>query len=103
MNVPVVHILIDADDIPRTISRRVKVHMIAQKYLIAGERIEDIAEHYGISLADIHAALAYYYDNLSYFEERERQLRQLIEEAERYSAELKAKILKRMQPQSKGK
>jgi uncharacterized protein (DUF433 family) len=97
MDNPIQHILVDEDGVPRTINGRVQVKMIAQKHLFAGERVEDIADHYGISRADVYAALAYYYDNLACFEQRERELQPLIEEAERYSAELKAKILQRMQ------
>lgn len=95
MQAPVLHILIDEDGIPRTVNGRVKVHMIAQKHLIAGERVEKIADHYGISLADVYGALAYYYDNRAYFEQRERELQPLIDEAKRYSADLKSRILRR--------
>jgi uncharacterized protein (DUF433 family) len=97
MEAPVVHIEIDSDGIPRTINRRVKVAIIAQKYITAGETAEDIATHYGLVPADVHAALVYYYDNRPYFEQREHELQPLIDEAERYSAELKAKILERKQ------
>lgn len=96
MQAPILHILIDNDGIPRTVNCHVKVHMIAQKHLIAGERVEDIANHYGISLADVYGALAYYYDNRAYFEQRERDLQPLIDEAKRYSEDLKARILNRM-------
>jgi uncharacterized protein (DUF433 family) len=83
--------------IPRTINRRVKVHMIAQKYGIGQQSPADIAEHYGITLADVHAALAYYYSNRAYFDERERAVEPIIEQARAYTAELKAKIQQRMQ------
>jgi uncharacterized protein (DUF433 family) len=99
MDTPILHIEIDEDGIARTINRRVKVKMIAQKHLMAGESVAEIAEHYAITPADVHAALAYYYDNRDDFEEQERELRPLIEEAQKYSEELKAKILKRMQAQ----
>src|SRR5215207_1618156 len=91
------HIEIDEDGIPRTINRRVKVKMIAQKVIVGGESVEAVAEHYGITLADAYAALAFYYDNRAYFEQKARELHPLIDDAERYSADLKAKILKRMQ------
>lgn len=63
---PTTHIVI-RNDIPRTANRNVKVRMIAQMYT-HGQTANDVAEHYGISLADVHAALAYYYDNQSYFD-----------------------------------
>lgn len=69
--------------------------MIAQKHLSAGESAEAIAEHYGIRLADVYAALAYYHDNRAYFDEQAHDIEALAEEARRYSAELKAKILQR--------
>lgn len=102
MEAPVLHIMIDDDGIPRTINRRVKVKMIAQKYIWGKESVEDIAEHYGITLADVYAALSYYHDNQEYYEQQERELQPLIEEGKRYSAELKAKILKRMQEKKDG-
>jgi uncharacterized protein (DUF433 family) len=95
---PTLHITIDEDGIPRTINRRVKVKMIAQKHN-GGESVDVIANHYNIALADVYAALTYYHDNREYYEQKERELQPLIEEAKRYSAELKAKILKRMQEQ----
>ncbi len=97
MDAPVLHIEIDEDSIPRTMNRRVKVHMIAQMHLKAGETVEAIADHYGISLADVYAAMTYYYDNLPYFEKRERDLQPLVEDAKRQTADLNAKIHQRMQ------
>jgi uncharacterized protein (DUF433 family) len=97
MNTPVLHIQVDDDGVPRTINQRVKVKMIAERHIFGAESVASIAEHYGITLADIYAALAYYHDNREYFEQRDRELQPLIEEGERYSAELKAKILKRME------
>jgi uncharacterized protein (DUF433 family) len=94
---PAVHIEIDDTGIPRTINRRVKVQMIAQKHVVGGEAVEAIAEHYGITLADVHAALAYYYDNVAYFEQREHNLQPLVENAQRYTDALNARIRQRLQ------
>lgn len=96
---PVQHITLDKNGIPRTVKGNVKVHIIAQRHLHAGESIQAIAEHYALSLADIHAALAYYYDNLSYFEQRERERQPLIEEARRYTDELNTTIHQRLNQQ----
>ncbi|MCC6616789.1 MAG: DUF433 domain-containing protein [Anaerolineae bacterium] len=71
--------------------------MIAQKHLIAGESVDHIAEHYGITLADVYAALAYYHDNLAYFEQQEAELEPLADDARRYTAELKARINERLE------
>jgi uncharacterized protein (DUF433 family) len=97
MVIPVLHIEIDEEGNPHTINRRVKVKMIAQKHLIGSEAIEDIAEFYGITLADVHAALAYYYDNRADFERKARELQPLIDQAQQYSTELKARIRQRLQ------
>ena len=90
------HIQLDEEGIPRTINGYVKVNMIEVKYR-AGDSAEEIAEHYGITLADVHAALAYFYDHREYFEARRREVQPLIEDAKRYTNELKAKIQARMQ------
>ena len=95
MQIPVIHIQLDDDGIPRTINQRVKVKMIAQKYNV-GYGVDLIAEHYNITVADVYAALTYYHDNLEYFEAQAQALQPLIEEAKQYSADLKAKVLQRM-------
>lgn len=103
MNIPIApvqHILLDDEGVPRTINRRVKVKMIAQKHLTAGESAEAIAEHYGIRLADVYAALAYYHDNRAYFDQQAREVEPLVEEAQRYTSELRSKILQRQQGDS---
>jgi uncharacterized protein (DUF433 family) len=96
MDIPVLHIQLDEQGIPRTINRQIKVNMIAQKHLIAGESVEAIAEHYDITLADVYAALSYYYDNRESFEQRAREIEPLAKEAQQYSDELKAKIQQRL-------
>jgi uncharacterized protein (DUF433 family) len=96
MDAPVLHIEIDEKGTPRTINRRVKVKMIAENFQ-AGASVNTIAEHYGITLADVYAALTYYHDNQADFERHEQQLQPLIDHAQRYSDELQAKIRQRMQ------
>jgi uncharacterized protein (DUF433 family) len=99
MLIPIVHILIDEDSNARTINRRVKVKMIAQKYLLGGETIPVIADHYGIELADVHAALAYYYDNRAAMDAEIARDEALIQQVGVSNAELKSKIRQRMVPQ----
>jgi uncharacterized protein (DUF433 family) len=96
MDAPVLHILIDAEGIPRTINRRVKVKMIVQKHLFAGEPLWDIANHYGIELSDVHAALAYYYDNREQMDADFERSEALLKEVGVSGEELKAKIQQRM-------
>lgn len=47
----------------RIAGRRITVHQIAIWHEQCRESVEDIAKEYDLSLADVHAALAYYYDN----------------------------------------
>jgi uncharacterized protein (DUF433 family) len=95
MQIPVVHIQIAADGHPRTINRNVKVHMLAKKHR-HGVSIEELAQHYEITLADVYAALAYYHDNRDYFDERERQAEAMMQQYEQDSAELRAKVEQRL-------
>ena len=98
MDTPMLHIEIDKDGVPRTLTKGVKVKMIVQKYLFANEDPVEIAQHYGISLADVHAAFAYYYDNKQAmdadFEEKEALLQKIGISGE----ELKRRIRSRSQP-----
>lgn len=48
---------------PRLAGRRITVQNIAFWHEWMGRTIEEIATEYDLSLADIHAALAYYYAN----------------------------------------
>lgn len=95
LGVSIEHIEVQ-DGIPRTRNRRVKVKMIATKYLDSGESVEDIAAHYGISLADVHAALAYYFDHQETFEEIERRNQVLGEkygvQSDAHLAELRSRL-----------
>jgi uncharacterized protein (DUF433 family) len=93
---PIYPIGIDMVGTPRTANQQVKVGMIAQKYVAVGETVESIAEHYGISLADVYAALARLHKNREWFEQREQEIAPLVEAAPRYLAELKANIDKRL-------
>jgi uncharacterized protein (DUF433 family) len=43
--------------------RRVSVFQIGEMYTVAGDTPEEIADQLSVSLADVHTALAYYYDH----------------------------------------
>ena len=62
---------------PRIAGRRISVHDIAVWHERLGLTADEIASEYALSLAEIHAALAYYFDHR---EEIDRQL----EEEERF-------------------
>lgn len=60
---------------PRIDGRRIGVLHIAARVIDKGERPEDVATDYDLDLADIHHALAYYYDcpqGMQHWRERKR-------------------------------
>lgn len=93
---PIRHIQIDDDGIPRTINRRVKVKMLAQRHIDGGESVADLAAHYDISLGDVYAALAYYYDNKEQMDADREANEALLKEVGISHEDFKAKILKRL-------
>lgn len=40
-----------------------KAEMVARMYVDGDYTIEEVMTHYGLSAAEVHAALAYFYDN----------------------------------------
>lgn len=48
---------------PRIVGTRISVADIALMYLSMGQSLEEIAGKYNLSLASVHAAMAYYYDH----------------------------------------
>jgi len=58
--------IVRSDDVmggdPRIEGRRISVLQVADMVLDAGNSPEHVADQLGISLAEVHAALAYYYD-----------------------------------------
>ncbi len=48
---------------PRIAGRRIKVQQVAVWHDRMGMMPDEIADEYGLGLADIHAALAYYFDH----------------------------------------
>lgn len=59
--------IVATDDVlggaPRVEGRRIGVHHIASRVIDAGEPPEQVAADYDLDLADVHRALAYYYDH----------------------------------------
>jgi uncharacterized protein (DUF433 family) len=85
MGIPVNHIqLVDGTPVIR--EQNVKVKMIVYMYLKAGASIEAIIEQYGLTHAQFHSALAYYYDNQEEFEEADRNREEMIEPIKKESA-----------------
>jgi uncharacterized protein (DUF433 family) len=50
-----------------------KAEMIARMYLNADYTIEEVMEQYNVSAAEVHAAIAYYYDNQQELDARHQQ------------------------------
>ena len=48
---------------PRIAGRRITVQNVAGWHEREGKAVDEIASEYGLSLGDVHAALAYYYDH----------------------------------------
>ena len=48
---------------PRIAGRRISVEDIAIWHLRLGKTVDEICAEYDLSLAEVHAALAYYYDH----------------------------------------
>jgi uncharacterized protein (DUF433 family) len=74
---PIVSEIVSTEDIlggaPRIEGRRIGVHHIAKRVIDAGEPPEQVAADYDLDIADVHRALAYYYDNPEEMHEVQRQ------------------------------
>jgi uncharacterized protein (DUF433 family) len=67
---------------PRIAGRRIKVQDIAIWHERLGRSVDEIASEYDLSLADVHAALTYYFDHRS-------EIDRDIAEGEAFAEELK--------------
>jgi uncharacterized protein (DUF433 family) len=83
---------------PRIAGRRIRVQDIAIAYEQQGMTPSEIVEDYApsIPLADVHAALAYYYDHLE-------EIRQQMREDEAFVAEMAAKTPSLLQQRIKNR
>ena len=48
---------------PRVAGHRITVQAVAAWHEAEGKSVDEIATEYGLTLGDVHAALAYYYDH----------------------------------------
>ena len=60
---------------PRIAGHRITVQDIAVWHERLGLSADEIATEYGLSLADVYAALAYYYDHREEIDRRSEQMR----------------------------
>ena len=73
---------------PRIEGTRITVLDIKRRVIDAGENAHVVAGEYGISMADLFHALAYYYDHRDEFREREREAAATRRESERRTKDL---------------
>ncbi len=72
-----------------------KAEMVARMYVNGDASVEDVMAYYGLTAAEVHAALAYYYDNQAELDAAaERVLTEIRENAmtlDKFKAKLAAK------------
>lgn len=87
---PVQHVeIIDGKALIR---RRYKAKLVAGMVVKAGATVEETMEQYGLSRAEVHAALAYYYDNQEAIERSFVEAETYAREVGISSSDLKAKM-----------
>lgn len=78
--------IVRTDDVlggePRLEGRRVSVLQVAELVLTHGRSAEYVADQLELSLAEVHTALAYYYDNVEEMNELREHHRELEAELE---------------------
>ncbi|HEX3127691.1 MAG TPA: DUF433 domain-containing protein [Thermoanaerobaculia bacterium] len=67
---------------PRIVGRRIKVQDIVVWHERMGKGVEEIAAEHDLSLSDVHAALAYYFDHRA-------EIDQAIDEGQTFAEELR--------------
>ncbi len=92
--IPIQHIeIIDGQAVIK--GRRLKAKLIASLHIQAGASVEEVMEQYDLSRSEVHAALAYYYDNQEAieqsFQDAEAYVREVGVSSEALKARLRAK------------
>jgi len=83
---------------PHIAGHRIRVQEVVIWYEHQGMAPDEIVYHYpSITLADVHAALAYYYDHL---EEIQRQIRESEEFASRLASETPSILQRKLKAQN---
>jgi uncharacterized protein (DUF433 family) len=75
---------------PHIAGHRISVENVVIWHNDMGYSVEKIAEEYDLSLADVHAALAYYYDH-------KEEIDRSMAEGEKYIAEMKQQYPSKLQ------
>jgi uncharacterized protein (DUF433 family) len=81
---------------PRIVGRRITVSDVATWFLQMGQTIDEIVQDYDLSHAQVHAALAYYYDHRAEIDAREAtDLAKAEALRQQYPSKLQAKLTSR--------
>jgi uncharacterized protein (DUF433 family) len=72
-----------------------KAELVARMYVGTEYSIEEVMEQYNLRAAEVHAAIAYYYDNQEMLDARHQQAVQWAEENALTLDKFKAKIASR--------
>lgn len=80
--------------------RNTKAEMVARMYIGTDHTIEDVIEQYNLSAAEVHSAIAYYYDNQESLDARYAEIHVEIRENAMTLDKLKAKIAAKKQAQT---
>jgi uncharacterized protein (DUF433 family) len=79
--------------------RNLKAKLVASMHVKGGASIEEVMEHYSLSHAEVHSALAYYYDNQGAIEQSFDEAAAYAREVGISSEDLKAKMRARQRGQ----
>jgi uncharacterized protein (DUF433 family) len=78
--------IVETDDVlggkPRLEGRRISVLQIAEMVLDADYDPAEVADQLDVDLADVHLALAYFYDNIEEMDRLERRREELVRDLE---------------------
>ncbi len=66
--------------------------MVARMHLWEKKSVEEVMEHYGLSAAEVHAAIVFYYDNREALDAEYEQNMRLLKEMGTSTQEFRAKI-----------
>jgi uncharacterized protein (DUF433 family) len=84
-NASIEHIVVDENGVARIAGSRIKViHLVMEKMAYRWNPEEIQAQHPHLTLSEVHAAFAYYYDH-------QAQLDAAIEESMRFADEMRSK------------
>jgi uncharacterized protein (DUF433 family) len=70
---------------PRIAGHRISVEDIAIWHVKLGKSVDEICTDYGLSLAEVHAALSYYYDHQSEIDQHIKETEAFVKELRRSS------------------